>query len=132
MYLHVAMYRWVVATFDLLVVSADQARPALLALRQAPFRLARRTVSSLTMLLIARAFVHRLMWGWMGLDVLVGLVDAAVTLWIVGFVVLSLHRWEPHLRSRMQSRDQDSSERSGCCRCRSRSRTRRPPACAPA
>lgn len=107
-YLQVALLRWVVATFDLLVVPADQARPALFALRADPFRLARRTVQGLTALLIARNFVHRLLWGWMGLDVLVTLCDQLLMAGLLAYTVLSLHRWEPHLRRRMQSRDQDS------------------------
>lgn len=107
-YLQVALYRALLAGFDLLVIPSELVRPALVVLRKEPFELARRTMRYVIGLLIARSFLHSLLWNVLGLDVIAGLVGRGFSLAFIGLVVWSLARWEPHLRVRIARRNQDS------------------------
>jgi hypothetical protein len=106
-YLQLALYLALLAGFDLAVVPVHQVRPAILVMREEPWALARRTFQWAVGLLIARAFLHRLLWDALGLDVVAGWVAWFFTLALVVLAVWAMHQWEPHLRARVRHRNQD-------------------------
>ncbi|MFT4621680.1 MAG: hypothetical protein ACI8PZ_000332 [Myxococcota bacterium] len=108
-YLQVALYRFVLATFDLVVVRPSDFRPALLILRDGPWRLARKTVRVAAVYLIARGFVSNLLWNVLGLDRVEALVSSLFGLAGIALVVVALWAWAPVIRARASMRSDVSS-----------------------
>jgi hypothetical protein len=107
-YLQLALYRAIMAAFDLLVVRDVDFRPGILVLRRATHALARRTLRWVTIYLIARFFIRRLLWDVLSLDRVDILAARGFDLVFLGMVGLALYRWAPLLRARMQMRNQES------------------------
>lgn len=107
-YLQIALYRALLATFDLLVVPIAEVRPGLLVLRRSVFTLARNTVRVAMGYLIARAFVRYVLWDVLGLDITTRLVAALFTAVAFGLLGWGLYLWEPPLRDRIARRSQES------------------------
>lgn len=103
-YLQVALYRVLLAFFDLVVVKSTDVRPAVMVLRAAEYDLARNTVRVFLGYVIARRFAQFLLWDLLGLDVITNLVATAFTLAGLGLLGWALYVWEPALRARIARR----------------------------
>ncbi len=107
LYLYVALYRVVIALYDLLFVPADQARPALLVLRREGFGLLRRTVRAFALTVVLLLFVEWVVGDLLGLGTLLWLTDTVFWAWILVLGTWTLIAWEPLLRSRLRRRFTD-------------------------
>lgn len=99
-YLQFSQYRVILAAFDLLAITTDEVRPALLVLRKDIYTLARTTVRWFTGYWIVSAFIRFLCWDVLGLDTITNLVE-----WFLGWgwwilIGWALWRWQPYLRER--------------------------------
>ncbi len=103
-YLQVALYRFVLAAFELAVVRPSDFRPALLVLRPRTWQLARHTVRAATAYFIVRAFVSRLLWDVLGLDRVESVASSLFSLAAVGLAVLGLWAWAPVIQDRARAR----------------------------
>jgi hypothetical protein len=103
-YLQVALYRFVLALFELAVVRPEDFRPALLVLRQRPWRLARQTVQVLAAYFIVRSFVRWILWDGLGLDRIEVVVSGLFTIGGLLLVVFGLWAWAPVIRDRATAR----------------------------
>jgi len=104
LYLYLAVYRVVLAGFDLFVVPADEARPALLVVRRETFSLLRRTVRAFTLTFVLAYFLEYVLGELLGLGTILWLTDAALWVWILGLTAWSLVTWEPVMRERLRRR----------------------------
>ncbi len=107
-YLQVALYRALLAGFDLAAVPSTVIRPAVVVVREEVYRLARQTVRVALGYLIAKAFLEYVLWDVLGLDTISTLVAAVFALVFWGLLAWMLWRWEPVLRERMARRNQES------------------------
>jgi hypothetical protein len=103
-----AIYRALLAIFDLAVVRAPEFRPSLVAFAPATYDQARFTARVAIIWGIARGFTWYILWSMLQLDTVAGL---AMTMFnVVGLVLLVglLYQWDPLLRERVRARNQDS------------------------
>ncbi len=107
-WLLLAIYRFFMGTFELLVVRSPEFRPALVTLAPAMYDLARRSAQVAVIWSIARGFTSYVVWGMLGLDatntLLMALFNVAAYL-LAGWL---LYRWDPLLRERIRARNQES------------------------
>ena len=99
--LQIAVFRALVAVFDLAVVPLPETRPALRVVSRPVWEQGRRTVRVLLLWFILRQFTSYLALNLLGADVLAALLRVAFGWALVGIVVGLLHRWEPVLRGRV-------------------------------
>ncbi|MEZ4317408.1 MAG: hypothetical protein R3F61_07885 [Myxococcota bacterium] len=107
-WLLIAIYRALLATFDLAVVRAPEFRPSLIALSPGMYDLARFSTRVVIVWGIARGFTYYVLWSMLQLDTVAGLAMTVFNL--IGFLLLLglLYRWDPILRERVKVRNQDS------------------------
>ncbi|MEN0065259.1 MAG: hypothetical protein AAGA48_24150, partial [Myxococcota bacterium] len=92
------------AAFDLLVVPADEVRPALLAFRREAFDLLRRTVRTFALTFVLMVFVEYVIGDLLGMGTLLWVTDTLFWLWIGLLTIWTLLSWEPLLRARLRRR----------------------------
>jgi len=108
-YLWVALYRVLLAAFDLMVVPADEVRPALTVVRRDVWGLARTTVRVALAFFIARAFTHYLLWEVFRFDIVDSIARFLFN--VVGLIGVAcfLFVWEPTLRAWISRRNQSNA-----------------------
>ena len=107
-YLWVALYRVLLAAFDLVVVPVDEVRPALTVIARDVWHLARRTVRFILAFFIVRSFVHDLLWEIFRFDLVDGIVRFLLNFCgLIGLVCI-LFVWEPTLRAWIARRNQSN------------------------
>lgn len=104
LYLYLALYRFVMALFDLVVVPADEARPALLVLRRESFDMLRRTLRAFALTFALTLLVDYVLGDLMGLGTVLWVTDTGFRVWLALLSVWTLYAWEPLLRTRLRHR----------------------------
>lgn len=107
-YLWIALYRVLLASFDLVVVPSDEVRPAVTVVKRDVWELARLTVRVLLAFFILRSFTHYLLWEIFRFDVIEAVIRFFFNLAGLGGVAWGLHVWQPFLHARVSRRDQSS------------------------
>jgi hypothetical protein len=100
-YLQVALFRLIIATFDLVAVPHPQTRPALRVFLPAVYDLSRRSLRYAMMWLIGRRFIDYLLETVLHLDAIAVVVGWALAAVGMALVLWLLHSWEPVLRARL-------------------------------
>ncbi|MCB9677185.1 MAG: hypothetical protein H6737_18855 [Alphaproteobacteria bacterium] len=107
-WLLLAIYRVMLAAFDLAVVRAPEFRPSLIALAAKTYDLLRFTTRVLIIWGIARGFTYYVLWSTLQLDTVAGLAMTMFNLVFVFLVAWLLYQWDPILRDRVRARNQES------------------------
>lgn len=100
-YLQVALYRLIVAVFDLVAIPHPQSRPALWVFLPQVYDLSRRSLRFVMMWLIGRRFVDYLLETVLHLDAIAVVVGWGIGLAGIGIALWLLHHWEPMIRGRL-------------------------------
>ncbi len=103
-----AIYRVLLAVFDLTVVRAPEFRPSLVAFSPATYDQARFTARVVIIWGIARGFTWYVLWSMLQLDTVAGLAMTVFNIVGLLLVVGLLYQWDPLLRERVRARNQDS------------------------
>lgn len=107
-WLLLAVYRFFLGTFEVLVVRSPEYRPSLVTLGAEAYDLARLTTRVLVVWGIARGFTAYVTWGMLGMDSTTTLLMTAFNLTGYALAAWLLYRWDPILRERMRARNQES------------------------
>jgi len=103
-YLQFALYRVVVALFDLLVVRPEALRPALLTLRKGYWSLVRQTVRYVAMYWIGWRFLSFFLWDLGGLDRTEQLISTAFGFGVFLGMIALMYVWAPTLQEMLRTR----------------------------
>ncbi len=103
-YLHIALFRFLLALFALLFARHPAVRPSLRTFRPEVYDRLRRTVRVLLLWSIGRALVREVLQVVLGLFTLAGLVDTVFALLGLALVAWQLHGWEPSIRKMISRR----------------------------